>query len=240
MSPHRLAIVAALEREVRGLVKNWKVVTQQCEGRTFRFYESQVAVVVCGGIGVEAARRASEAVVKLYGPEVVISAGFAGALDPQLRVGQVFLPSRVIDAKDGSSTQVGSGSGVLISIASVASAEQKSKLANAYGAQAVDMEAAAVAVVSRRHELGFVAIKAISDASDFEMPSTDRFITSDGQFRTGAFAWFSAMRPWLWPRLIRLSRYSAKASDALCSELGRYIGEADRANSQELQAASRV
>jgi len=240
MSPHRLAIVAALEREVRGLVKNWKVVTQQYEGRVFRFYESQRAIVVCGGIGAEAARRASEAVVKLYRPEMLISAGFAGALAPQMKVGQIFLPSRVIDAKDGSSTQVDSESGILISVASVASAEQKSRLADAYGAQAVDMEAAAVAVAARRHELGFVAIKAISDGSDFEMPSMDRFITSDGQFRTGAFARFSAVRPWLWPRLVRLSRHSAKASDALCSELGRYIGEADRANSQELQTASRV
>jgi adenosylhomocysteine nucleosidase len=240
MSPHRLAIVAALEREVRSLVRNWKVVTQQYEGHTFRFYESQVAVVVCGGIGAEAARRASEAVVKLYRPEVLISAGFAGALDPQLKVGQIFLASRVIDAKDGSSTQVDSGSGILISIALVATAEQKSRLANAYGAQAVDMEAAAVAIAARQHELGFVAIKAISDASDFEMPSMDPFITSDGQFRTGAFARFSAVRPWLWPRLIRLSRYSARASDALCSELGRYIREAGRANSQELQTASRV
>ena len=106
MSPHRLAIVAALEREVRGLVKNWKVVTQQYEGRVFRFYESQRAIVVCGGIGAEAARRASEAVVKLYRPEMLISAGFAGAPAPQMKVGQIFLPSRVIDAKDGSSTQV--------------------------------------------------------------------------------------------------------------------------------------
>jgi adenosylhomocysteine nucleosidase len=235
-----LAIVAALEREVRGLVTNWKVVTRQCDGRTFRFYESQIAVVVCGGIGAEAARRASEAVIKLYRPETLISAGLAGALDSQLKVGQIFLAGRVIDAKDGSSTQVGSGSGILISVASVASAEQKSRLANAYGAQAVDMEAAAVAVSARQHELGFVAIKAISDASDFEMPSMDRFITSDGQFRARAFARFSAVRPWLWPRLVRLSRYSARASDALCSELERYIGEADRANSQELQTASRV
>src|ERR1700721_3080905 len=113
MSARRLAIVAALEREVRGLVKNWKVVTQQFEGRTFRFYESQVAVVVCGGIGVEAARRASEAVIKLYRPETLISAGFAGALDPQLKVGEIFRAGRVIDARDGSNTQVESGSGIL-------------------------------------------------------------------------------------------------------------------------------
>ena len=240
MSGHRLAIIAALEREIRGLVKNWKVREQRHEGRSFKFYEDGAGVLVCGGIGGEAARRASEAVVRLYQPELLISAGFAGALDSRLKVGEVFLPSRVIDGRDSSRTEITSGQGTLISVASVAGPEQKSRLADAYGAQAVDMEAATVALVARRHELGFVAIKAISDASDFELPPMDRFITSDGQFRTGAFAGFAAVRPWLWPRLARLSRNSGRASQVLCSELGRYIRDAGRTNSQELQAISRV
>ena len=58
-----VAIVAALERELRPLVREWKVAEREHAGRRFRFFESDRAVVVCGGIGPEAARRATEAVI---------------------------------------------------------------------------------------------------------------------------------------------------------------------------------
>ena len=45
-------------------------------------------VLVCGGMGAPAARRATEAIIQLYGPEVVISAGFAGALQPGMKAGR--------------------------------------------------------------------------------------------------------------------------------------------------------
>jgi adenosylhomocysteine nucleosidase len=219
----RLAIVAALEREIKPLVKNWRIVERDHEGKKrFKFFEDGAAtVLVCGGIGEHAARRATEAVINLYQPEIVQSVGFAGALDSRLTVGQVFSPSRVIDGKDGSSTRVENGNGALLSFHSIAGAEQKSKLARAYGAQAIDMEAAAVAKTAESHGIRFAATKVISDEFDFEMPSLDRFITHDGQFQPGRFAAFVAVRPWLWVRVIGLGRKSAKAAQALCHELQR-------------------
>src|SRR5208283_5158541 len=99
----KVVLVAALEREVRGLTKRWRSIEREYEGRRFKFFESGQSVLVCGGIGAEAARRATEAAVALYQPELVQSVGFAGALDPGLKVGEIFSPSRVIDARDGSS-----------------------------------------------------------------------------------------------------------------------------------------
>jgi len=180
-------------------------------------------VLVCGGIGAEAARRATEAVIALYQPELVRSVGFAGALDPQLKVGQIFSPSRVIDSQDGSSIDTGGGSGVLVSAGTIAGIEDKAKLAAAYGAQAVDMEAAAVARGAQARGVRFMAVKAISDASDFAMPSLDRFVDRDGHFCETAFAASLATRPWLWSKLFQLARNSAKASRALCVELDRYL-----------------
>ena len=57
----RIAIVAALEREVRPLVKQWRMTEKQHDQRRFQFFENDRAVLVCGGIGGEAARRATEA-----------------------------------------------------------------------------------------------------------------------------------------------------------------------------------
>jgi adenosylhomocysteine nucleosidase len=215
----KIAIVAALEREVRPLVKHWRRHRQQSAGRQFTFFERDRTVVVCGGMGAECARRATQAVIELYRPEQVISAGFAGALEPGLAVGQVLTPRTVIDASDGSRTDTGVGEGALVSFASVADRGQKAKLATAYGAQAVDMEAAAVARGAQAHGLPFLACKAISDPRDFSWPAVARFVSPNGQFRTFGFAFYLAWRPWLWGRVLALARASRQASVRLSESL---------------------
>jgi len=223
MDMPKIAIVAALEREVAAFISRCRRVEREHEGRRFAFFEQDESVVVCGGIGVEAARRAAEAVIALYRPARVESVGFAGALDRSLRVGDLFTPSAVIDARDGSRVFVAGMDSrkSLVTFMSVAGAQKKRYLAEAFKAQAVDMEAAAVAVAAVAHGIGFAATKVISDELDFELPGMDRFIDLRGQFRTAAFAAFVALRPWLWIRVVQLGRNSRKAARALGLHLER-------------------
>lgn len=214
--------MAAMEREIRLLVRHWARARRDYQGRSFTFFENDRAVAVCAGIGPEAARRACEAVIALYAPSEVISVGLAGALDPALPVGQVFTPRTVIDAKDGSRSDTEQGNGVLVSFSSVADPEQKSRLAKAYGAAAVDMESAAVARGAETHGLRFSAVKAISDAADFALPPVERFVDHDGKFRSLAFVGFLALRPWLWTSVLRLARNSSRAAGNLYAVLDRY------------------
>ena len=237
----RVAIVAALEREVRSLVREWRVHEQEAGGRRFRFFEKDDVVVVCGGIGAEAARRAAEAVIALYAPKVIWSAGFAGALDPGLRVGDIIQPRRVINAGDGSSVDLNRGGGVLVTFSAVASAAQKAKLRDSFGAQAVDMEAASVARAAEARGVGLAVVKVISDEFDFSFPAMERFVDPSGRFLEGRFTRFVALRPWLWPRVLRLARNSRRASRALCDWL-RKMDAASMANvfsGESVQAANR-
>jgi nucleoside phosphorylase len=215
----KVAIIAAIEREVHALVKNWARVQREHEGRTFAFFEQNDVIVVCGGIGLESARRAAEAVIALYHPALVESVGFAGALDSALRVGHILTPSVVIDARDGSRTQLASGRGTLVTFMAVAAADQKTKLAQAYGACAVDMEAAAVAAAARAHGIAFGVTKVISDELTFDMPEMARFIGQDGRFKSASFIRFVAARPWLWKRVATLARNSHQAARALAERL---------------------
>jgi adenosylhomocysteine nucleosidase len=227
--PERITfgIVAAIEREIRPLVekKDWRKIVREHSGRQFTFFESNIAVVVCGGIGSESARRATEALISLYPVDEIASAGFAGALDSNMRVGEIVHPGKVIDIADGSATVIPGGKGRLLSSASVAGASQKAKLGESYGAQAVDMEAASVARGAEIRGVRFVAIKVISDELDFDMPGLRPFIGNDGQFRTGAFAMYAVIRPRMWSKIGQLARNSAKASAALCKELEKLIAD---------------
>src|SRR6267143_2446526 len=145
----KIAIIAAMEREVRPLIRNWKVRTIEHGGRRFRLFENGETALVCGGIGAEAARSATEAVIREVNPARVISVGFAGALDASLQVGHVFEPRTVINAADGVRTECGAGEGILVSSPTVAGKEQKIRYGKTYGALAVDMAGAAVALGAR-------------------------------------------------------------------------------------------
>jgi adenosylhomocysteine nucleosidase len=217
----RIAIVAALEREVSPLINTWRVCEREHEGRRFRFFESGEVVVICGGIGAAAARRAAEAVIANYHPAIIYSAGFAGALDASLKVGDVISPRRIVDSGDSSSVVLDAGEGVLVSFRSVATPAQKAMLRESYGAQAVDMEAAAVARAADARGVPFAAVKVISDEMDFELPATEQFVTAEGKFLTGRFALHAALRPWLWGRVVHLARNSKHASRKLCDALRR-------------------
>lgn len=218
----KIAIIAALEREVAPLVRGWKVRAVEHGGRRYRLLEDGNVVVICGGIGAEAARRTTEAVIQETHPARVVSVGFAGALNSMMKIADVLEPAVIINASDGARSQTGAGHGTLVSYTAVADRAQKQRLSKAYGAAAVDMEAAAVAQGAQVHGIEFAALKAISDVADFAMPPTERFVSHDGQFRSASFAVHIAIRPWFWGRTIALARNSAKASRALCSAIEEY------------------
>lgn len=219
--PAKVAIVAALEREVWPLIKSWPTRTRKHDGRQFKFFEKDSVVLVCGGIGASAARRAAEAVINLYQPQLIVSAGFAGGLDSSMQTGQLLIPRHVIDAGDGSRVDCGTGEGVLVSFETVADVEQKAKFAHAFSAHAVDMEAAAVARAAEARGIKFLACKVISDPHDLSLPPVMRFVDSQGKFHLLDFIFHVAIRPWLWPGVMRLARNSTVAAKTLSEALGQ-------------------
>jgi adenosylhomocysteine nucleosidase len=219
----RIAIVAAMEREVAPLIRKWQVRSFEHGGRYYRLFENGEASLICAGVGPEAARRATEAIIQEVRASHILSVGFAGALDPALRVGEVIEPRTVINAGDGARTDTGRGQGTLVSISTVAGHEQKEKLRDAYSAAAVDMEAAAVAQGAELRGVRFGALKVVSDEAGFVMPPVEKFVEADGDFRAARFVLHVAVRPWLWRSTIALARNSARATNALCAALKQYL-----------------
>jgi adenosylhomocysteine nucleosidase len=221
---YKVAIIAALEREVAPLVKGWRVVDDGVS-RVYRSFANGDTVVVCAGVGPKAARRVAEAAVAEYKPELLVSAGLAGALVPGLRVGEAIVPSVIINSASGERHETGHGSGILVSASEIAGPQAKRLFARQHDAQLIDMEAAAVIEVARRHGIAFTAVKAISDEVDFEVPELDPFVDYGGRFLTGKFVWYVALRPRMWPVVRKLAANSARASVELCNVLRKLIEE---------------
>ena len=220
----QLAIIAALEREIQPLVRNWQRTQFAHDGRNFTCYRHEDLLVMAGGIGCEAAKRAACAMVAQYQPRMLVSAGFAGALIRTLKVGNVIVPNVIIDSVSGAEYRCNLGEGVLgggilVSAGQVAGSASKPELVEKFHALAVDMEAAGVAEVAREEQIGFRCVKAISDESEFPMPPVNRFIDDHGTFETARFARWLALRPAIWPSAIALARNSNRAAQALCDWL---------------------
>jgi adenosylhomocysteine nucleosidase len=210
------AIIAALPREVKHLVRGWQ--EHRLPGKIVA-YSNDLAVVVCAGMGAARATLAVQAAMSIKPITALLSVGLAGACDPALRAGEIVRAGVVVDTQSGERFSDSEFRQVLVSTPSIASVGEKARLFASYGASAVDMEAATVARIARAHELGFHAIKAISDEATFELQELARFATHDGQFREAAFAAHAAVRPQMWAKLFQLAGNSKRAVEALTVEL---------------------
>ena len=217
--PPKIAIIAALPREIAALVRGVEPHVT-FERRGILVYELPDAVIVAGGMGSHRATQSFEAARAVAPITMVISAGLAGACSAGLAAGELAEAAMVIEARTGE-RYVGASteSHVLVSSDVIAGVKDKSRFAEAYGAAMVDMEAATIARLAVAHGVRFRAIKAISDGHEFEMPSLSLFADHNGDFRTGAFAMHTALRPQQWGKAIELGRGSkhglAKLHDAL-------------------------
>ena len=188
-------------------------------------YELTSALVAIGGIGYSAATRAAELIVREADPEILVSAGLAGALTPSLKSGDVVDAREVIDQATGERYETIGGDAVLVTALRVAGGKGKQRLAASYSASAVDMEAAAVARVAKQHGIPFAAVKAVSDELEFPMPPVSGFVTPQGHLRAAAFAAHVAVRPQWWLSTVQLALNSRRASRNLSAALQHLIKE---------------
>ncbi len=223
----RVAIIAALPGELKPLVRGWQ--HQRSNGvNLWRWkFDQGEWIAACAGAGVGAATRAFAEVEKDRAFDLVISVGWAGALSPALDTGRVYGPSGVIDARTGERFRVAIWNleRWLVTSPIVADEAEKQRLAAAYSADLVDMEAAGVARLALMRGIPFYCFKGISDGFKDELPDFNRFITANGQFQVGRFAVFSIFRPWQWPALIRMGENSKKAALGIAESLLDFLDE---------------
>ncbi len=219
MTHKRVVIVAAMRLEVAPLLG--KMRPRQLAG--VDLFELPHAVIAIGGIGEECARRAAETAVESAQPQLVVSAGIAGAISPGLKVGDVGRIREVVDVATGRRYALQGGEWVLATSQDVSDATEKQELRTKYGADVVDMEGAAVAQVAKERGLEFAAVKSISDDAGFALPPMTRFINAKGKFSTGSFLFYVALRPKWWPVLGKMRTNSAIASANLCRAVEHLI-----------------
>ena len=228
----RIAILAALPRELKPLVRGWSRQDAPQHVSLWKHVDEQgdELAAACAGMGAEAARRAFAVAEAAGSLDLVISVGLAGAtgLAP-LPVGSVSAVTAVIDASTGERFALNGGDRHLrlATVPRTAGSLEKRRLADTYGAVLVDMEAATVARLATMRGLPMCCFKAVSDLEDTVLPEIDAFVTAGGQLRVAPFAFHLALRPRYWAAVRSLARASAGAAESLAEQTQMFLQHKD-------------
>jgi nucleoside phosphorylase len=230
-------VLFALAREAmffrRALAARQAVRTAPCPGWSARL-ESEHILVLITGMGAAATDRALSWVLRgarTEWPGRILSAGFCGALVPELEVGALLQVTEVIEAANGEGDTQTAGtspaahldscaSGRLITVATpVWTREERQALHGRSGALAADMESATVARRCRGAGVPFACLRAVSDGLNTTISPALAGALQGEQVRLGRLLAAVLRRPLLVGQLSRLARQSRTAAAALSAGL---------------------
>ena len=226
-----LLIVAADRRELEGIAGRKQGFEPFAMGLRWSVrgrLQGRPTLLVANGPGRRNAHKAVSSACHGLPISAVVSTGCVGALDPALRTGELFLADRVIEAeteeeypvqlnlRPGSHSRTEPAVGALLTVDEVAQDSAVKARLRETGAQAVDMEASAVAAEAAVRGLPFYCVRAVSDdaTTSFEI-DFNRARRKDGTFsgwRVAAQAGLSRRR---WQHLATVYGDARKAFESL-------------------------
>lgn len=194
------------------------------------------AMILCG-MGADNAERAARLLLQDAPGCTLLSWGLAGALDPVLPSGQLLCPEQVFDPHGARypctrppagwhqslppplSSQLLTESTLLSVTDTVSSSQEKRRLFEQSGAQAIDMESAAIANVAADQQRPFMVIRAIVDRAEDDIPAS--IVNAVDQYGSpGVRLARLLMAPTQLLRLPKLARQSALAHRQLRAMAG--------------------
>lgn len=137
----------------------------------------KLVAVIHTGVGKMVCRQRMEVMFRREKFEWLISSGFAGALEPELRVGHLLVAEnysspKLLNAYQNELTADGIFLGKLATVPRmIESVTQRETLNKRTGAAAVDMETETIAEICQAHDLSMLSIRAISDTSVEPFPA---------------------------------------------------------------------
>lgn len=217
-----LVFVASERRELEGLLVHVGEIAKPGWPLDFArlgWLNGARVAMVANGPGPKLAGCAVDVVKEHQGMDGLISVGFCGALQRALQACDIFVATEVagVGPALAPASQKPFKTGKLLSIDRVVStAAEKVELGRG-GADAVEMEAAAVATRAQEWKIPFYAIRVVTDTCDETFPlEFNRMRGLDGRFSRVRILGAALRRPLaVFPELIKLNRRTKRAARAL-------------------------
>jgi adenosylhomocysteine nucleosidase len=239
-------LLFALRREAAGFLDEFEP-QQTFPGGPCRAYfagPSWLTVLVLEtGVGAKAVEAALEWALAEpvfgnlpYRPRLVLSAGFGGALAPNLRVGDLVLADEIITPEGHEWPAPWPGElppgpweppltrGRLVTVSEIVSdPARKRELGDQHRALAADMESAVVARLCRNKAIPFGCLRVVSDDQSTPLSPRVASLAPDGRVSWLRLLWLLLRSPGSTGELWRLAKLSKMASKRLGKALGELL-----------------
>jgi adenosylhomocysteine nucleosidase len=163
-------------------------------------------------------------------PSCIIAAGFCGALQPDLKVGDSVIANEVVDQSGrmwpvtGRSNHLEQSKRRLLTVNHlIATVTEKQRLGEFHRADVVDMESAAVAEVCADRCVPFLVVRAVSDTEDTELSPELVKLLSGGNVSVWKAVRALIGKPTLLGEFRRLARDTRLAAQKLAETLERIV-----------------
>ena len=175
------------------------------------------------GMGPTNAASSFRAAVEAAAPSFVVTGGFAGGLNPELKRSELVWETDPGFPAIAWLEQSGGRRGTFHCHPSIAvTAEAKAALRQRTGADAVEMESGVIRAECRRRGIPSATFRVISDTADADMPlDFNRITTPDLGLSPWRLAREILLHPWSIPRLIRFQGETTHAAHRLATALMR-------------------
>jgi adenosylhomocysteine nucleosidase len=176
--------------------------------------------ILLTGIGRKNAEKSVREYLQQHAPVQVFTCGFAGGLDPELKISDViFLTVDWLLNKE--LVALGARPASFLCAPRVAvTATEKHELRRTTKAAAVEMESAAIHEVCRERGIPCATVRVISDTAHENLPlDFNRLSNPDQSLNFGKLAWAIAKSPGKIPALLRLQKNCRFAADRLAMVL---------------------
>jgi len=176
------------------------------------------------GIGRQNAEKSLREFLATHSPELVLTCGFAGGLNPDLKLGDIIfetsdetLRTKLLGA-EAKPLKFFCADRIATTVA------EKKKLRAETGADAVEMESAAIHAVCRERGIPCATVRVISDTADEDLPlDFNALARPDKNIDFGKLAWAIAKSPGKIPALMKLQRQTQFAAQQLANVLEKII-----------------
>jgi adenosylhomocysteine nucleosidase len=232
----KLSIFSAFPQELKYMIKNVKLEKSLKRGAFHIFYaeySSHKIIFVQTGIGARNLETAFDYVLETSSPDLIVSAGFGGALYETAVTGDLVWASRVFLFSESLSdmlpipdtlrvslklaAKTGFFPGSILTLTKwIKKADIKKMVPDGLSFPVCDMETHLLARLSNEKGAPFLAIRSITDTLNEEIPP-DFFTISDeaGQFRLSRALGILLRKPSLIPQSIKLGMNAEIASKKL-------------------------
>ena len=182
-----------------------------------------VAIIVTG-VGRKNAEKSLREFLATQAPELVLTCGFAGGLNPDLKLGDVVFEVQSPESKVQSQLIAAGAKPAKFSCADriATTVAEKKKLRDETGADAVEMESWAIYTVCRERGIPYATVRVISDTASEDLPlDFNQLAKSDMHLHYGKLALALLLSPGKIGALLKLQKKTRFAAEQLAKVLSK-------------------